>query len=47
MDTPTPLLDRIERKWRTRPQPRKQPEWIKRMQEGKLPRKDLTRTDAA
>ena len=43
MTTPTPLLDRIEKKWRTeRPKPRQAP-WIKRLQEGKLPPKDLTR----
>lgn len=36
---PISLKDRFEAK---RPKPRRQPEWIRRMQEGKLPNKDLT-----
>lgn len=50
MNTPTPLLDRIEHKYRTKPKVvelRRQPRWIERMNEGKLPNKDLTERNGA
>lgn len=50
MDTPTPLLDRIEKKYRTERQPakvipfrqRRKPVWIERMESRGLPPKDYT-----
>jgi len=45
VNTPTPLLDRIEHKYRTKPKVvelRRTPEWIRRMNAGQLPAKDQT-----
>lgn len=44
MGTVTPLLDRIERKYRTAKvvELRKTPRWIERMNEGQTKAKDLT-----